>query len=112
MKISNLTKVSLLAATIPVFAGCVTRVVYTQPPPPPSAVVVDNTPPPPQAEVIPPAPGPADVWFWAPGEWVWQGQWVWHTGYWRARPYAGAVWIRGGWGWHGHRRVWVGAHWR
>ena len=113
MKKSNLLKIALMAATVPLFAGCVTRVVYQPPPPPPNAVVVqDPVAPPPQVEVIPPAPGPVGLWFWAPGEYVWRGQWVWRGGGWRARPYAGAVWIHGGWGWRGHRRVWVGAHWR
>ncbi len=111
MKQSNLLKIALVAATVPLFAGCVTRVVY-QPPPPNAVVVQDPAPPPPQVEVIPPAPGPVDFWYWTPGEYVWRGQWVWRGGAWRARPYGGAVWVHGGWGWRGHRRVWVGAHWR
>lgn len=114
MNKSNLLKVSLLAGLIPFFAGCVTRVVYAPPPgPPPSAVVVaDPAPPAPQVEVIPPAPGDLSVWVWAPGEYVWRGRWVWRGGHWAARPYAGAVWVHGGWGWRGHHRVWVAAHWR
>jgi len=114
MKTSNLLKVALLAGLIPFFAGCVTRVVYAPPPgPAPSAVVVtDPATPPAQVEVIPPAPGDLSVWVWVPGEYVWRGQWVWRGGRWAARPYAGAVWIHGGWGWRGHRRIWVGAHWR
>ena len=113
MRNINLMKAALMVAIVPLFAGCVTRVVYTNPPPPPpNAAVADTAPPPAQVEVIPPAPGPVDVWFWAPGEWVWNGQWIWVGGHWRARPYAGAVWVHGGWGWRGHYRVWVNSHWR
>ena len=113
MKKSILIKTAMIGLAIPQFAGCVTRVVYQpapQPVPPPNAVVVDPTPPPPQVEVIPVAPDPTFVWI--GGEYVWRGRWVWAGGHWGPRPYAGAVWVHGGWGWHGHRRVWVGSHWR
>ncbi|MGA9777294.1 MAG: hypothetical protein WBS33_03385 [Verrucomicrobiia bacterium] len=103
MKKSNLIKSLLTAASLPLLAGCV---VYEQQP---AAVAA---PPPAQTEVVPVAPGPPDVWFWIPGEWVWRGQWVWVGGRWGARPHPGAVWVHGGWGWRGHHRVWVEAHWR
>jgi hypothetical protein len=102
---SILLKSVLIAATLPLFAGCVTRVVY-QPAP-------QDIPPPPaaQVEVVPVAPGPGFIWV--GGEYAWGGGgWYWAPGHWRARPYGGAVWVHGGWGWRGHRRVWVGAHWR
>ena len=108
MKTSILLKTVLIAATLPLFAGCVTRVVYQ---PPPGAVVApDPTPPPDQVEAIPVAPDPTFVW--TGGEYVWRGGgWYWAPGHWRARPYGGAVWVHGGWGWRGHHRVWVRAHW-
>ncbi len=28
-----------------------------------------------------------------------------------AMPYAGAIWIGGYWGWHGHRHVWSPGYW-
>ena len=102
MKKSNLTKWLLIAASLPLLAGCV---VYEEPP----AVAAQ---PPPQAEVVPAAPGPVTVWFWIPGQWVWRGGWVWVGGRWEARPHPGAVWVAGGWGRHGHHRVWIEGHWR
>jgi hypothetical protein len=102
MKKSVLTKSLLIAAGLPLLAGCV---VYQQQP----AVVAA---PPPPVEVVPAAPGPAAVWFWIPGEWEWRGRWVWVGGRWAARPHPGAVWVRGGWGWHGHHRVWIEGYWR
>ncbi|MGC9941192.1 MAG: hypothetical protein ABSE48_05115 [Verrucomicrobiota bacterium] len=109
MKKSILIKTALVAMALPLFAGCVTRVVY-QPAPPPNAVVADPTPPPPQVEVIPAAPDPTFIWV--GGEWVWRGRWVWYGGHWGPRPYPGAVWVHGAWGWRGHHRVWVASHWR
>ena len=112
MKNSILTKSLLVAAGLPLLAGCT---VYESPPPPPAGQVVVSgppAPPPPQAEVVPVAPGPVSVYFWVPGQWVWRGHWVWVGGYWGARPHPGAVWIVGGWGWRGHHRVWVEGHWR
>jgi hypothetical protein len=100
MKKSTLIKTALIAACLPLFAGCVERQVvyrdrpvYVQPSPAPATevVVADPAPPPPQVEVIPVAPNPA---FWGP------------------RPRPGAVWVRGGWAHRGNGRVWVGAHWR
>lgn len=108
MKKSILIKSLLVAASLPLLAGCV---VYEQPGPP--VAEVDVNPPPPQVEVVPACPGPVDVWFWVPGAWQWNGgSWVWAGGRWAARPHPGAVWVGGGWGWHAHRRVWVGGHWR
>jgi len=106
MKKTIVTRILPIIASLPLLAGCV---VYERPAP----VVAEPPPAPaPQVEVIAPAPGPVAVWFWAPGEWVWRGNWVWVGGHWAARPHPGAVWVRGGWGWHGRGRVWVGAHWR
>jgi len=112
MKRCHLLKLALLAGIIPLFAGCVTRVVYQPAPPPTAVVVTDPAPPLPQAEVVPPSPGDPSVWCWVSGQWVWHGQWVWRGGHWSARPYPGAVWVYAGWGWRGHHRVWVGGHWR
>jgi hypothetical protein len=102
MKKSILVKSLLVAACLPLLAGCVIR---EQGP----AVVAA---PPPQAEVVTVAPGPPAVWFWVPGEWAWRGRWVWVAGRWAARPHPGAIWVGGGWGWRGHHRVWVEGHWR
>jgi len=125
MKNSIIFKSALIAATLPLFAGCVERqVVYrdrpvyvqTPPPadgapPPQTDVVVEApAPPPPQVEVVPAAPDPTFVWI--GGVWEWRGHWVWTAGRWAPRPHPGAVWVSAHWGYHGHRRVWVGGAWR
>jgi len=104
MKNSILTKSILLAASLPLLAGCV---VYERQP----AVVVAQ--PAPQVEAQPVAPGPLTVWLWVPGAYEWRrGGWVWIPGRWARRPHPGAVWIGGGWVVRGHGRVWVGGHWQ
>ena len=117
MKKSHLTKTLLIAAGLPLLAGCIVErqprpVVVEQQPAPASEVVVENPgePPPPQVEVIPPSP---DVTFvWIGGAWEWRGSWVWVGGHWGPRPHPGAVWVRGGWARHRRGYVWVGGHWR
>ena len=110
MKKTILNKAILIVASLPLLGGCV---VYERPAQPPGAVVEADPGPPPSAptEVVTVAPGPLDVWFWAPGCWEWRGSWVWVPGRWRVRPHPGAVWVVGGWGWRGHHRVWVEGHW-
>jgi hypothetical protein len=117
MKNSTLVKTVLIAASLPLFAGCVERqVVYRDRPvyvPPPGGTVVveqPGEPPPPQVEVIPVAPDPRFIWL--GGSWEWHGRWVWLGGRWAPRPHPGAVWMRGHWGMRGHNRVWIGAGWR
>ncbi len=115
MKNSTLIKTILIAASVPLFAGCVEReVVYRDRPAPPNETVVEEAPapPPPQTEVVTIAPGPLDFWFWAPGVWEWRGRWVWTGGHWIHRPHPGAVWVGAHWGWHGRHRVWVSGGWR
>jgi outer membrane lipoprotein SlyB len=75
-----------------------------------TSTVVTDAPPPPPAETMVVAPGPGYVWV--GGEWVWNSQWVWRTGYWSYPPYPHAVWVgsywgRGPYGWY--RRP---GHWR
>jgi hypothetical protein len=112
MKTSNLIKCALIGASLPLFAGCVEHeVVYRDRP----AAVVDEeapAPPPPRQDFVTVAPGPMSVWFWAPGAWEWRGHWVWVSGHWVHRPYAGAVWIGPHWTWNKHHRVWVSGGWR
>ena len=68
-------------------------------------------PPSPRVEV-----GPSRqprVTYRAPGYWSWRGgAWIWIRGCWAPRPYAGAVWIGGRWGWGGRGYVWIGGRWR
>lgn len=68
------------------------------PPPPPPAEIVIGTevrvvgpPPPVVKEVIIARPGPNYVWV--PGNWYWEGRWVWHKGHWAIPPRVGAVWV-------------------
>lgn len=110
MKKQTLISSLLIAASLAFLTGCT---VYEQAPPPqPQSVVVEDSPPPPQVEVVPVAPGPLDVWYWVPGAYVWRGHWVWAEGRWAARPHRGAVWVAGGWAYHGHHREWIEGHWR
>jgi hypothetical protein len=77
-------------------------------------VEVTIAPPAPRVEVIPVAPGPADVWVWRPGHWRWNGaDYVWQRGHYARRIRAGADWIPGHWDAtpSGHY-VWVGGHWQ
>ncbi len=67
-------------------------------------------PPEPPAETIAVSPGSAYVW--APGEYVWNGSWVWVSGHWILPPHPHTVWVAGYWrhdpyGWHR-----VPGHWR
>ena len=114
MKKSILVKSFLVAACLPLLAGCV--VYERQPPPaavaPAGAVVVDAAPPPPRVEVISACPGPATLWFWVPGRWVWRDHWVWVGGNWQPRPHPAAVWMAGHWGRRHGGYVWVEGHWR
>ena len=113
MKKSILTRTVLIAASLPLLAGCVEReVVYRdRPAPPPGQVVVAEAPapPPPQVEVVPVAPDPTFIWI--GGSWEWHGSWVWVGGHWD-HPRPGHVWVRGHWGGRGHNRVWIGGGWR
>jgi hypothetical protein len=111
MKKSTLLKFVLIAASLPLFAGCVQReIVYRDRP---GAVVEEApAPPPPQTEVVTIAPGPVDLWFWVPGSWEWRGHWVWYGGHWASRPHRGAVWFGPHWEQRGHHHVWVRGGWR
>jgi hypothetical protein len=116
MKHSILIKTALVAASLPLFAGCVVepqprRVDYVQQSPPGGEVVVEQPaePPPVQVEVRPAPPDPTYVWI--GGVWEWRGSWVWIGGHWD-RPHPGRIWARGHWE-HGQRGyVWIGAGWR
>ena len=124
MKKSILIKSLLIAASLPLLAGCIVErpartvtVVQPAPPPggpPPADVVVTQpeAPPPPQVEVVPVAPGPLTLWLWVPGCWEWRGHWVWTAGRWAPRPHPHAVWVAGHWGHRGGGYVWVGGRWR
>jgi hypothetical protein len=117
MKNSILIKTILIAASLPLFAGCVERqVVYRDRPvyvqqPPPAEVVVEQPvePPPQQVEVRPMTPDPTFVWV--GGVWEWRGRWIWIGGHWD-RPHPGAVWTRGHWEHRPRGYVWIGAGWR
>jgi hypothetical protein len=116
MKNSILIKTVLIAASLPLLAGCIVerqprRVVVVQQPAATGTVVIeDPAPPPPQVEVQTVAPDPTFIWI--GGSWEWRGRWVWAGGHWGPRPHPGAIWVRGGWERRGDRRVWVESHWR
>jgi hypothetical protein len=116
MKKTILIKSVLIAASLPLLAGCIVErqprrdVVVQQPAPAGEVVVNPGEPPPSQVEVVPMAPDPAFIWI--GGNWEWRDRWIWVGGRWGPRPHPGAVWVRGGWARHGHGRVWVESHWR
>jgi len=114
MKKAILAKGLLIAVALPLLAGCV---VYREPraveaAPAGGAVVVNTAPPPPQVEVIPACPGPANLWFWVPGRWVWRNHWVWVAGGWQRCPHPHAVWVAGHWGRRHGGYIWVEGRWR
>jgi hypothetical protein len=82
-------------------------------PAPPPVEMAPQLPPPPRVEPVPPPPpGRAEVLFWVPGRWQWDGRaWIWLPGRYVERPRHHARWIPGHWvarpgGW-----MWVEGHW-
>ena len=113
-KCSLAIKCLLIAACLPLFAGCAKRHIVRHSYPPAEVIIAENAPPPPlpQTEVITVAPGPLDTWLWIPGGWEWRGRWIWVGGHWVARPHPGAVWVGPHFGFRGQTRVWFGGSWR
>lgn len=111
MRKQILLKGLLVAAFLPLLAGCVT---YEQPASPGNAVVVaqPENPPPPQEQAMPTPPGSLELWVWIPGCWDWRGHWVWVAGRWAPRPHPHAVWMAGHWQPHERGYVWVSGRWR
>lgn len=72
--------------------------------------VVAQPPPEPPTETVEVAPGPAYVW--APGEWVWNGSWVWVSGHWIVPPHPHTVWVAGYWRHDAYGWQRVPGHWR
>jgi WXXGXW repeat (2 copies) len=117
MKNPILFKVVLIAASLPLLAGCIVerhprRVVVVEQPAPVGEVIVEQaqTPPPPQVEVVPVvAPGPAYIWV--KGGWEWRDRWVWEPGRWAAGPHPHAIWVVSHWEHRPHGYAWVRGHW-
>jgi hypothetical protein len=116
MKNSILIKTVLIAASLPLLAGCVVerqprRVVVVQHPAVTGEVIVEqpSEPPPVRVEVIPARPDPTFIWI--RGNWEWRGHWVWVGGHWD-RPHPGVNWVRGHWEPRVHGSVWISAGWR
>lgn len=115
MEKSFFTKGILIAACLPLIAGCIVerqpRAVVVAPP---AEVVVEQPPsgpPPSQIEIVPESPGPAYIWV--KGRYEWRAQdWVWVPGRWMIAPRPHAVWIAGHWESRPHGFVWIGGHWR
>jgi hypothetical protein len=87
------------------------------PPPPPQyappagEVVVTEAPPPLIAEVMTPAPSPYHVWI--RGYWGWDGhRRVWTRGRWEMPPRPHAVWVEPRWEHRGGSYVFVRGYWR
>ncbi|MHB8248748.1 MAG: hypothetical protein ACYDCX_07685 [Acidithiobacillus sp.] len=54
---------------------------------------------------------PAVDMIWIPGDWVWQGRWIWGPGRWAYPPHPYARWAPGRW-WHRDGRwFWGRGHW-
>jgi hypothetical protein len=115
MKNSILVKTVLIAASLPLLAGCIVerqprRVVVVQQPAATEEVIVEqpSEPPTPQYEIVP-APRPGFLWI--RGGWEWRGRWVWLGGHWE-HPHPGHAWAGGHWESRGHGSVWISAGWR
>ncbi|HSY74894.1 MAG TPA: hypothetical protein VK810_05440 [Dongiaceae bacterium] len=115
------TKVILIAACLPLIAGCIVerrpRAVVVAPAPvvaPSAEVAVEqppSEPPPAQVEIVPESPGP--VYVWVKGRYEWRdGNWLWMSGRWMIAPRPHAIWIAGHWEHRPHGFVWIGGHWR
>jgi len=64
----------------------------------PQIVIAPNAPPPPRVETVPPPPTEAQVMYWRPGHWVWDGaSWSWTDGQYVQRPTPQAIWQPGHW---------------
>jgi hypothetical protein len=123
MKNSIPVKTLLIAAVLPLFAGCASKAPTNVAP---QVATADNvyvgqpTQPPPanQKDVIPAPPGPRTLWYFIPGHWEWRGQWVWVQGHWRTRPHPGDIWLPGKWVQQTNSMqqtnvyVWQKGHWR
>ena len=60
-------------------------------------------PPPLRVEVMGVSPGPDYIW--CDGYWDWENNaYIWIPGRWALRPFAGAIWFRGGWYHHTFHR--------
>ena len=115
MRTSILIKSLLIAASLPLLAGCVVferHSVAVASPPAEVVVTQPENPPPQQAEVMPAPPGPLDLWVWIPGCWEWRDHWVWERGRWAPRPHPHAIWVTGYWDHQEQGYVWVDGHWR
>jgi hypothetical protein len=103
-------RVALTLGWLAVLTGCVVAPgpAYVEGPVP-RAVVVPGPPPPPPVTVIPPAPAVGMIWM--PGDWDWQGRWIWGPGRWAYPPHPYARWAPGRW-WHRDGRwFWGRGHW-
>lgn len=87
-------------------AACVERVESRE-------VVVSRPPPAPVTEVVPAAPGPAELWAWQPGHWRWDGrEYAWQPGRYVERPHRAAQWVPPHWETRGPNWVYAAGHWR
>jgi hypothetical protein len=70
-------------------------------------------PPPPRREVIPDLPAErAEVEYWQPGYWRWNGhEYGWVDGHYVARPRPRAVWVPGHWDHREYGWVFIDGHW-
>jgi hypothetical protein len=123
MRKSILIKSLLIAASLPLLAGCIgerpdrTMTAVEPAPPsgaPPADLVVNRPEEPPsaKAEAMPAPPGSLDLWVWIPGGWEWREHWVWVAGRWAPRPHPHAIWVAGHWSRQEQGYAWVDGHWR
>jgi hypothetical protein len=123
MKIPTFTQIILIAAGLPLFAGCMSKPPVDVAPQVATAdgvYVGQPTQPPPadQKDIVPPPPGPAPQWWFIAGHWEWRGQYMWVPGHWRTRPHSGDIWLPGKWLEQTNTTqqtnvyVWQSGHWR
>ena len=80
-----------------------------------TVVIAPDAPPPARVETVPAPPAAqAQVMYWQPGHWMWNGaNWEWAAGQYVQRPAPQAVWEPGHWSQQpSGGYVWVDGHWQ
>lgn len=105
-------RISVVAASAALLAGCAAEVRVAPPVYEPPAAVVDVQVAPPPLPVYVQPPCPVVGWMWTPGYWGWASAgYYWVPGTWVAPPRIGVLWTPGYWGFVGGAYVWHAGYW-
>ena len=89
-------RISILACTVLVAAGCTVQPVVYEPPPRAAVLVVMDAAPP--LPIYDQPPCPYEGYHWVPGYWAWETGYYWVPGTWVMPPRVGVFWTPGSWG--------------